>query len=240
MNSHDHKTRLFMTTTVLLGFMGLGACSSTGGTSAGDTAGEAVAGGVFSNLNELDYTASSEEASIATGDMLDIKVFQAEELSGKVRVDSNGQISLPLIGAFNVAGSTPIEVETKIKGLLGKTYLQNPQITVFMESFTNQRLTLEGEVRKPGVYPIAGSATLLQAIAMGEGLSDLADPAKVVLFRRVGNQTKAYNLNIDAIRSGKMRDPYIRGDDRIIAHRSDSRYWTREVTDTIRGFITPF
>jgi polysaccharide export outer membrane protein len=112
--------------------------------------------------------------------------------------------------------------------MLGKKYLQDPQVTVFMESLTNQRVTLEGQMKKPGVYPIAGSATLLQAIAMGEGLSDLADPTKIVLFRRSGNQTKAYNLNVNAIRDGKMRDPYVRGDDRIIVHRSDSRYWLRE------------
>lgn len=227
-----------MATTALLCCVGLSACSSTGGTSAGDAAGEAVAGGIFSNLNELDYTASSEEASIATGDMLNIKVFQADELSGKVRVDSNGQISLPLIGAFNVAGSTPIEVETKIKGLLGKKYLQNPQVTVFMETFTNQRVTLEGEVTKPGVYPISGSVTLLQAITLGEGITGLADTSKIVLFRRVGDQTKAYNLNLDSIRNAKMRDPYIRGDDRIIVHRSDSRYWLRETASLLSPFTS--
>lgn len=217
-----------------------GCSSNTALPTSTGTDGATSAENVFSNLNELDYIAPTEQATITAGDMLDIKVFQADELSGKVRVESNGQISLPLIGAITVAGLTPIEVENKLKAQLGHKYLQNPQVTVFMETFTNQRVTLEGEVNKPGIYPVSGSVTLLQAIAMGEGLSSLADPSKVVLFHRVGNQTKAYNLNVDAIRSGKMRDPYIRGDDRIIIHRSDSRYWVKEVTNTIRGFVSPF
>ncbi|WGZ96007.1 MAG: polysaccharide biosynthesis/export family protein [Candidatus Thiothrix putei] len=189
-------------------------------------------------MNELDYTTSSEQASIAAGDMLDIKVFQAEELSGKVRVDTKGQISLPLVGALTVAGSTPPEVETKLKTLLGQKYLQNPQVTVFMENFTNQRVTIEGEVKKPGVYPITGAVTLVQAIALGEGLSSLADTQKIVLFRRIGDQTKAYNLNLSAIREGKIPDPYLRGDDRVIVHRSDSRYWLRETAALLSPFAT--
>lgn len=203
------------------------ACSSTGSVSSADGA-DTQTTDMFANAKELDYTSTDEQATVAAGDMLDIKVFQAQELSGKVRVDSNGQISLPLVGAMSVIGLTPIEVETKLKTLLGSKYLQNPEVTVFMESFTNQRVTLEGEMRRPGVYPITGSVTLLQAIAMAEGLAPLADPSKIVLFRRSGEQTKAYNVDLDAIRSGKMRDPYIRGDDRIVVHRSDSRYWLRE------------
>lgn len=233
--SYRYGIKTFIATSTLLCGMGLSACSSMG-SSAGDVAGEAVADGVFANLAELDYGTSLEQASIAAGDMLDIKVFQAEELSGKVRVDTNGQISLPLAGTLKVAGSTPIEVENKLKVLFGQKYLQNPQVTVFMESFTNQRVTIEGEVKKPGVYPITGSVTLLQAIALSEGLSSLADTSKIVLFRRVSDQTKAYNLNLDAIRNGKISDPYLRGDDRVIVHRSDSRYWLRETA----ALLSPF
>lgn len=213
---------------------GLAACSTTGSTPM-----DAGTGNVFSSLNDLDYTATTELAQVSPSDMLEIKVFQAEELSGKVRVDSDGNISLPLIGSVKVAGLTPIEVENKLKSLLAARYLQNPQVTVFVEDFSNQRVTLEGQIKKPGVFPITSAVTVLQAIAMSEGLSDMADPKKVVLFRRVNNQTRAYNLNLDAIRDGKMRDPYVRGDDRIVVHRSDSRYWLKEVTGIMRGIISP-
>ena len=219
---------------------GVSSCSGMNSTAAAEAGkAEAIAGGTFSNLNELDYTAPTDTARISPSDMLQITVFQADELSGKVRVDASGNISLPLIGAIKVAGLSPIEAENRIKSLLGEKYLQNPQVTVFMESFTTQRVTIEGEVNKPGVYPIEGSASLMQAIALGGGITDLADPTKVVLFRRVGNQTKAYNLDIKGIQSGNMRDPYLRADDRVVVHRSDNRFWLKEVTGTIRGFISP-
>ncbi len=237
MNASVKHIRFSLAVTALICCIGLSACSTTGGSaSTADGNNDAVTAQLFSNTNELDYTSSSEQVSIAAGDMLEIKVFQAEELSGKVRVDTNGQISLPLIGALTVAGSTPIEVEKKLTALLGKKYLQNPQVTVFMESFTNQRVTVEGEVKKPGVYPITGAVTLVQAIAMSEGLSGLADSSKIVLFRRSADQTKAYHLDIDAIRKGTMRDPYLRGDDRVIVHRSDSRYWLRETATLLSPF----
>jgi polysaccharide export outer membrane protein len=79
------------------------------------------------------------------------------------------------------------------------------------------------------VYPIQGEITLLQAIALAGGPSNLADPSKTVIFRKKGNAMKAYNLNLDAIREGKMQDPYILNDDRVIVHRSGSRYWMREI-----------
>jgi polysaccharide export outer membrane protein len=230
MSLHAWKSHICLSAITLVCAAGLSACSSTGGTSGTETGGStgAMTNGIFSNPNELDYTAATEQVHIAPSDMLEIKVFQADELSGKVRVESDGTISLPLIGNLKVAGLTPTEVENRIKSLLSVKYLQDPQVTVFLENFTNQRVTIEGEVKKPGVYPITGSVTLLQAVAMGEGLDTLADPAKIVLLRRVGNQTRAYDLNLSAIRNGKMRDPYIMGDDRIIVHRSDSRYWLRE------------
>lgn len=216
--------------------LSIAACSSTSSLSS-SVPSDTQTANIFSDLKELDYVSTSEQARITAGDMLDIKVFQAEELTGKVRVESSGNISLPLLGSVKVAGLTPSEVETKLKNLLGSKYLQNPQVTVFMEDgFTTQRVTLEGEVKKPGVYPIKGSATVLQAIAMGEGLAPLADSTKIVLFRRSGEQTKAYNLNLDAIRNGKVRDPYVRGDDLIVVHRSDSRYWMRETA----ALLSPF
>lgn len=235
------KLQLHLPVFILLGsFVLATGCSSTPATDTAGEGGAATDNSLFSNIVELDYLAPQEAASVTPGDMLDIKVFQAEELSGKVRVGSDGNISLPLAGSLRVAGKTPIEVENQLKTLLGKKYLQNPQVTVLVESFTNQRVTVEGEVKKPGVYPIEGSITVLQAVALAGGLDDLASPDRVVLFRRAGQQVKAYRLDISAIRNGKLRDPYVRGDDRIVAHRSDSRYWFKEVKGMISGLIYPF
>lgn len=204
----------------------LTACSTNGFSSnATDDSGKKI----FSDIKELDYTPPKVEYKIGTSDLIAIKVFQADELNQKVRVDPRGNISLPLIGNVRAQGLTQFTLEKQIADRLRKDYLQNPQVSVAIEEFTNQRVTVEGEVARAGVFPIQGEITLLQAIALAGGPSNLADPSKIVLFRKAGDQTKAYNLNLNDIRSGKIQDPYIRNDDRIIAHRSGSRYWLREV-----------
>ncbi|PID34406.1 MAG: polysaccharide export protein [Thiotrichales bacterium] len=184
---------------------------------------------IFSDNRELDYTPPKKEYRIGSSDLLNIKVFQAEELSQSVRVDPRGNISMPLIGSLRAEGLSQSQLENAIAQKLKAKYLQNPQVTVAIEEFTKQRVTVEGEVKTAGVYPIQGEITLLQAIALAGGPSNLADPAKTVIFRKQGNTVKAYNLNLDSIREGKMRDPYILNDDRIIIHRSGSRYWLREM-----------
>lgn len=216
----------------------LSACASTGNpttSTAGNSGVDKETGSglaeqnVFSDPKELDYTPPQQDYRIGSSDLLDIKVFQAPELSQPVRVDPRGNISLPLVGTIKAEGLSQIELEQRLKQLLGVKYLNDPQVTVFISEFTNQRVTVEGQVKTSGVFPVKGEMSLLQAIALAGGMTDLADPSKTVLFRKKGTALKAYNINLDDIRDGKMRDPYIRNDDRIIVHRSGTRYWLREV-----------
>jgi polysaccharide export outer membrane protein len=81
---------------------------------------------------------------------------------------------------------------------------------------------------------------LLQAVSLGNGLTDLADASKIILFRHTGDKTKAYHLNLKAIRDGRMKDPYVRNNDVIVAHRSDSRYWLRETASLLGNFSSIF
>lgn len=205
----------------------LNGCSSTGfSESTTNESGEKI----FSDLKELDFTPPKQEYKIGTSDLLAIKVFQADELSQSVRVDPRGNISMPLIGSVRAEGLSQFQLQSAIAQKLKASYLQNPQVTVSIEEFTKQRVTVEGEVQKAGVYPIQGEITLLQSIALAGGSSNLADPSKTVIFRKKGGgAVKAYNLDLTAIREGKMQDPYILNDDRVIVHRSGSRYWMREI-----------
>lgn len=216
------------TITALLTLILLSGCSSMS-SGFSDSATNESGRKIFSDIKELDFTPPKQEYKIGTSDLLAIKVFQAEELSQSVRVDPRGNISMPLIGNVRAEGLSQFQLQSAIAQKLKASYLQNPQVTVSIEEFTKQRVTVEGEVQKAGVYPIQGEITLLQAIALAGGPGNLADPAKTVIFRKKGNTVKAYNLNLDAIREGKMRDPYILNDDRVIVHRSGSRYWLREM-----------
>jgi len=170
-------------------------------------------------------------------DLLEVKVFQVEDMDREIRVNSSGFISLPLIGSLQAGGKTVQELEYEIAEKLSQTYLQNPQVSVFVKEFTSQRVTVDGAVKKPGIFPITGRTTLLQVVALSEGLDVLADPRAVVVFRTIEGQRMAALFDLVQIRSGETEDPQIYGDDVIVVEQSGARSVIKSFTDTIRGLI---
>ena len=156
---------------------------------------------------------------IGPHDLIEISVFQIAELSHKVRVNSKGMVSLPLIGAVEAGGRTVSQLEADIASRLGDKYVRNPQVTVFVEEFTSQRVTVEGAVNKPGIYPLTGKTTLLQTIALVGGLGPLADDHSVVIFRTINGKKMAALFDIPRIRHSLMEDPLVFGDDIVVVDR---------------------
>jgi polysaccharide export outer membrane protein len=160
---------------------------------------------------------------IGAQDLLEISVFGIDDLSRTVRVNSNGQISLPLIGGVMAGGMTIPELEKAIGTKLENGYLQNPQVSVFVKEFTSQRVTLEGSLAKPGIYPITGKTTLLQAIAMAQGVDEMADLGGVILFRQVDGKRMGAVFDLRKVRDGSSPDPQVFGDDVIVVEQSGSK-----------------
>src|SRR5208282_1266783 len=130
----------------------------------------------------------ADDYGIGAQDLLEIQVFGIDELKREVRVNSRGIISLPLIGPVVLAGLTSQDAEALIASKYAKDYLQDPQVSVFIKEFTSQRITLEGAVAKPGIYPIRGEITLMQAIALAGGQGQLPDLHEVLVYRREGGE----------------------------------------------------
>jgi polysaccharide export outer membrane protein len=170
---------------------------------------------------------------VGAQDLLEISVFGVPDLSRTVRVNSSGGISLPLIGGVQAGGHTVSELEKILAELLSKNYLQNPQVSVFVKEYTSQRITLEGSLKNPGIYPITGKTTLLQAIAIGGGLDPLADLKGVVVFRHVEGKKMAAVFDLRDIRAGRSEDPQVFGDDVIVIEQSGSKTALRRVIETI-------
>jgi polysaccharide export outer membrane protein len=161
---------------------------------------------------------------IGAQDLLEISVFGIDQLSSTVRVNSNGQISLPLIGGVLAGGKTIPELETEIGNKLKNGYVQDPQVTVFVKEFTSQRVTLEGALNKPGIYPLTGKTSLLQAIAMAQGIDeDRADLKGVLIFRQIDGKRAGAVFDLAEVRAGTMPDPQVYGDDVIVVEQSGSK-----------------
>jgi len=193
---------------------------------AGDTAiGESSDKSTFTaNASAVEnFTAVSTPGStaykIGPQDVLDISVFKVPELSKSVQVADSGTINLPLVGEVPAAGKTAQEVERELTKKLGAKYLQSPQVTVFVKEYNSQRVTIEGAVKKPGVYPVRGKASLLQLIATAEGLDPTAQD-EIVVFRNISGKRVAGKFNVDDIREGRVGDPVIREGDVIVVGSS--------------------
>ena len=225
-------SRIIRQTLVLLFVLLLAACSSAGGTRAA----AAPEGG----LPAPDTTSASgayrgaTDYRIGAQDLLAISVFGVQELAKEVRVNSNGQISLPLIGGMMAGGLTIPELERELARKYSDGYLQNPQVSVFVKEFTSQRVTLEGAVAKPGIYPITGRTTLLQAIALAGGIDDkIADLGGIVLMRQVDGKRMAAAYDLREVRRGVVADPVIYGDDIVVVEQSASKTALRRFIESV-------
>jgi polysaccharide export outer membrane protein len=216
----------FRTLLLLLVLAVLTACASGSGPKAGTTR-EVTSTGP--SMAPPDTTASGgaytgvSEYRVGPQDLIEITVFQVADLNRTVRVNSAGQISLPLIGLVQAGGLTIPELEANIAKKLEARYLQNPQVTAFVKEFTSQRVTLEGAVGKPGIYPLTGRTTLLQAIALGGGVTQMADLRGVIVFRQIGGKRMAAAFDLKAVRGGDTEDPLIYGDDIVVVEESGSK-----------------
>jgi polysaccharide export outer membrane protein len=170
---------------------------------------------------------------IAPGDTLAVDVFQVDTLDATVQVDNSGNISLALVGSVPAAGKTITALEADLEHRYGARYLQRPDITVSMKDSVGQRVTVDGEVRKAGIYPIAGQATLLQVIATAGGFNEVGDPNKVYVFRAYGSEQLVAQYNVDAIRSGKRGDPRIYGGDVVVSFASGMKVLGSNLKDAL-------
>lgn len=179
------------------------------------------------------------EYRIGPNDLLQIDVFQVPELSREARVNSAGEISLPLVGMVSVRNLSVGEAESLVKAKLGERYLQNPQVMVTVKEYTSQRVTVEGLVKHPGVYSFKGDATLLHVIAMTQGENELADTGEVRLFRDDGKGGKnSYLVNIDSVRKGEVEDPPLKGGDVIVVQEHAGKSFWKHVQAVINRVIS--
>lgn len=181
------------------------------------------------------------EYRLGPDDLVRVDVFQVEGLSRKVRVNSSGDIALPLIGGVPVAGLSAQEAEDLIKKRLGERYLQDPQVSVAVEEFTSQRVVVDGAVVKPGVYPLTGRMTLLQLFALADGPAEIADIHKVRVFRKSPSGKKdILSYDIAEIRDGAAKDPVLQGGDVVEVGEDTWKVVWKNITETVRFSASSF
>jgi polysaccharide biosynthesis/export protein len=170
-----------------------------------------------------DLVAADRDNLIGPLDTVDISVFNVPELTRELQVDGGGRISMPLIGTIEARGHTPRELAIQIEAALRGRFVKNPDVTVNLKNAISQVVTVDGEVREPGPYPVTNQSTLLRSIAAAKGLSEFAKLDDIVILRTVGTKRLAAVYNLTAVRRGTYADPAIYANDVIIVGDSAFR-----------------
>jgi polysaccharide biosynthesis/export protein len=186
---------------------------------------------IFSSKALANPSNTSGDYKISGLDVLQIAVLGLKDLDTTVQVSSSGMISLPLVKTVKAGGKTTTELEQDIAKKLSATYLQSPQVTVFIKEYNSQRVTVDGAVMKPGIFPIVGHMSLMQSIALAEGLNRVADPSGVVIFRQINNQKQAARFDLRMVRAGKTPDPSLIAGDIVMVDESAARTTLRDVNE---------
>jgi polysaccharide export outer membrane protein len=129
---------------------------------------------------------SEGDYEVGAGDVLEINVFGNDDLSRIPTVQTNGAVSLPLLGEVQVSGLTIAEVKRKVTNLLAKDYLINPQVEVKVKEYQSQYVSVVGEVNNPGRKPIRGRMRLLDALIESGGFKQ-SSSGDVMITRTDGS-----------------------------------------------------
>lgn len=185
---------------------------------------------------------STTEQRIGPLDKLKISVFNVEAMSGEYQVNSAGNFSYSLLGPVSAAGKTADELARILASRLNEKLYRNPQVSVMISAPAEQSVTVDGSVKAPGTFPIKGTTTLMRVVALASGMSDDANPSRVIVFRTVNGQKVAGAFDVQAIRRAQEPDPIIYGNDVVIVDGSRARRLFKEVLSTvpILGILKPF
>lgn len=154
---------------------------------------------------------------IRPSDTISITVYREPELSLEESiVDPDGNIQVPLLGPVDAAGLTAAEFARDLERRFAARFLVDPSVTVAIIESAQQQVTVAGAVTQPGVYPIAGRISLIDAVALARGATNVAKYDQVVVFRRYNGERVGGMFDLGAISAGLAPDIEILAGDQII------------------------
>lgn len=199
-----------------------------------------VSGDVLPVPVALDVLPATQPFAIGPLDKLRIDVHGIPELTDRqFQVDPHGNISLPIAGTVVAGGKAPEQLQADIRQRLIAAYVRDPRVAVNVEEAKSRVITVDGEVRTPGIYPVVGNMTLIRAVASANGTAEFAKLSDVVVFRTVDGQRYAALYNLGAIRRGNYPDPAIFPNDVIVVNDSRSRRIFKDFLQIVPLLTTP-
>lgn len=141
---------------------------------------------------------------IGPEDLLEVDVWNRAELSRKVPVRPDGRISLPLLNDVPAAGLTPMELRDVLLKRLAD-FVTAPEVSVIVTEVRSFRISVLGEVAKPGRFELKSAVRLVDALAMAGGLTEFASRSRIVVLRSNGHGLETHRFDYDKLRAADAR-----------------------------------
>ena len=177
--------------------------------------------------------AENRDHHLGPSDLVTVSVYRAPEFSGEYRVDAAGNIMMPLLGLMQVQGMTTTQFADALRQQLSGRYYVNPDVSVALKESNSQRVSIDGSVASPGVYPVVGRTTLMEAVARAGGATGNANLRRIVIFRQINGQRHVAVFDLQAIREAQAEDPLVFASDIIVVDGNQTRQVLRDIIGTL-------
>lgn len=142
---------------------------------------------------------------IGADDVLDVIFWRDKEMSAQVAVRPDGRVTLPLLNDVQAAGLTPEQLRSYVMTAAAK-YVEDPNVTVVVKAINSRKIFVTGMVARPGPYPLMGSTSVMQALAMAGGIQEFADSKNIIVMRTENGRQVAYQFNYkDVVKRKNLR-----------------------------------
>jgi polysaccharide biosynthesis/export protein len=151
--------------------------------------------------------AATAEYTIGPEDVLDISVWKNPELSRKVPVRPDGKVSMPLINDIQAAGLTPSELRAQLAKRLAE-FVPSAEVSVIVSEVQSLKVAVVGAVKTPGRFMLKSPATVLECIALAQGLTEFAARDRIVVLRQNGTTTTRIPFNYNKVANSDDQDNF--------------------------------
>ena len=154
-----------------------------------------------------------EDTTLGPGDIFSVTVFGEKDLTGKFLVSAEGTVDYPLIGRIKVQGKTPPSVGELIKTKLAQGYLKTPHVSIFVNEYNSKKISVFGQVKKPGTFNYLNNMSIIEAITLAGGFTPMASKNKITVTRITDGKSTRFTIPVEDIGEGTAANYLMRPGD---------------------------
>lgn len=169
--------------------------------------------------NQVDLPPPTERGVLGPGDIFILEIVGEKDLPKEYQVAADGTVDVPYIHTIKVLGLEAPEVARLVREqLIREKFLADPSVIVQVKEFHSRRITVLGQVAKPGSFPFTPGLSLIQAVSLAGGLTAIADADRVNITRKGKQRSHTAVVSVEAITEGTSPDIPLQAGDQIFVH----------------------